>query len=359
MPEQRTKSTESLPSEGAIPSTPSQGRLAPSSATIRGAKPGGSHLVSRYGLLFAWAVLIAIFAILAPDTFFTLASFKQLARSQAALAILALAVVPTLTVAEIDLSVAAVMALAATVYGQLNGVNHWEPLPSLLIALLASAATGLVSGLITVFLKVQGLIVTLGMGTLVLGITLRVSDSLTVGGISPILGQIVNSKLWGINLAFFYAVIIALLLWFLLRHTAPGRSMLFLGFNREVARLSGINGNLLRLVSFVLGALIAGVAGVVSIGIAGGADPTSFQPLLLPAFAATFLGTLVFTPGQVNPLGSVVSLYFLATGIYGIQLLGAGTWVSNAFYGGALVIIIALSGLANNYGHKFGKGPKK
>lgn len=331
------------------------GARSPAPQSRRHAPLTVTGLASRYGLLVLWVLLIVGFAVAAPTTFFRTGTFTQLASSQAALAILALAVVPTLAVAEIDLSVAAIMGMSAIIFGQLNGVNQWNAGAALVVALLAALGAGLISGAVTVFLKVQGLIVTLGMGTLVLGLTLLIANSQTVGGISPRASQLVNTRVGGINLAFFYAVAIAVVLWYLLRHTPTGRSMLFLGFNREVARLSGIKGDALRLGGFAAGSLIAGVAGVVSISIAGGADPTSFEQLLLPAFAATFLGTLVFTPGQVNPLGTLVSLYFLATGIYGIQLLGAGTWVSNVFYGGALIIIIAVSGIATNFGHHFGR----
>lgn len=307
-----------------------------------------NNVVGRFGLLGVWAIEIGVLAV-AADSFLTIDSFRQLASSQAALAVLALAVVPTLAVAEVDLSVASVMALSATMYGQLNGVDGWNGGLAAAVAMISCLLIGVVSGLVTVFLKVEGLIVTLGMGTLVLGLTLLASNSLTVGGISSSLTSIMTTQVGGVNLAFFYALALAVVMWYAVRHTPMGRWMLFLGFNREVARLSGINGNALRLGAFVVGAAIAGLAGIMSIGIAGGADPTSFHALLLPAFAAAFLGTMVFTPGQVNPLGTLVSLYFLATGIYGIQLLGAGTWVSNVFYGGALVVIVAVSGLAANY----------
>lgn len=317
-------------------------------ARILRARP--DRWASRSGLLIAWVAEICIFALVEPDSFLRLASFKQLASSQADLVMLSLAVIPTLAVSEIDLSVASVMALTATLYGQLNGVDHLGMAPTLIICLAAAAATGVVSGFITVYLDVRGIIVSLGMGTFVLGITSLVSKSLTVGGISAGLGNVVNHQFGGVSAAFFIALAMAILLWYVLRHTPGGRSMLFLGFNRDVARLSGIPQGRIRFGSFVLGAVIAGLAGIVSIGVAGGADPTSFQPLLLPAFAATFLGTLTFTPGQVNPLGNVVALYFLATGIFGIELLGVGNWINNAFYGGALVAIVALSGVVNKLG---------
>ena len=305
---------------------------------------------SKSSLLIAWVVEILIFTAIEPGTFLRAATFRQLASSQAQLVILSLAVVPTLAVAEIDLSVASVMALTATLYGQLNGVDRWPTAAALVLCIAASALTGAISGFVTVFLNVRGIIVTLGMGTFVLGITSFISHSLTVGGISAGLGSAVNYNILGIRAAFFMALALAICIWYLLRHTATGRSMLFLGLNREVARLSGIAAGRIRFFSFILGAIIAGIAGIVAIGVAGGADPSSFQPYLLPSFAATFLGTLTFSPGRVHPIGNVVALYFLATGIYGIELLGVGNWINDAFYGGALVAIVALSGVVNKVG---------
>ena len=60
-------------------------------------------------------------------------------------------------------------------------------------------------------------------------------------------------------------------------------------------------------------------------------------------FAATFLGTAILQPGRFNPLGTLIAVYFLATGILGLHLLGATGWVTNVFYGGVLVIAVTLS----------------
>jgi ribose transport system permease protein len=89
--------------------------------------------------------------------------------------------------------------------------------------------------------------------------------------------------------------------------------------------------------------LVAGVGGVIASAGLGGFNPSVSDAYLLPMFAATFLGTAVIQPGRFNPIGTLVAIYFLATGIAGLQLLGAGEWVSDVFYGGALVIAVALS----------------
>ena len=65
----------------------------------------------------------------------------------------------------------------------------------------------------------------------------------------------------------------------------------------------------------------------------GGFDPNSSPTYLLPALSATFLGTAVIKPGRFNPMGTMVAIYFLVTGIVGLQLLGYTGWVSDVFYG--------------------------
>jgi len=62
-------------------------------------------------------------------------------------------------------------------------------------------------------------------------------------------------------------------------------------------------------------------------------------------FASVFLGTAIIEPGRFNPLGTWVGIYFLSTGILGLQLLGLQAWVSPVFYGGVLVIAVTISTL--------------
>jgi len=305
---------------------------------------GGSARLRRwslkYGLLGAWAIEILVFTLLDPHTFFTADDAKSLLSSQGALLVLAFSVVPTLSVGEIDLSIASVMTLSATLVGQLNGMDHWSLGVSLVIAIAAAPLVGLINGIVTVYMGVQGIIVTLGMGTFLLGLSEGISHSLTVGGVSVHLENAMNNDLLGISLSFWYALGIMVILWYLFRHTPLGRRLLFVGFNREVARLSGVPVPRLRILGFVSGALLAGLAGIITVGVAGGLQPSSLQSLLLPAFAAAFVGSTIFVPGRVNTLGSFVAVLFLQTGITGLELRGLTDWVEDVFYGAALVIAV-------------------
>jgi ribose transport system permease protein len=80
-------------------------------------------------------------------------------------------------------------------------------------------------------------------------------------------------------------------------------------------------------------------------GTIGAADPNSGMTFLLPAFAAAFLGATSITPGRFNAWGTLIAVYFLVIGITGLTMLGIQTFVQNLFYGGALVLAVALSQL--------------
>ena len=301
--------------------------------------------VVAYVVLIAWAVEIIFFKIIDPSYFFTIHNFRQIGNSQGPLLILALSLVSTLCVGEIDLSIAATMTMSAIIVAQYNGMDHWSLWPVLIIAMAVSMLIGLINGLLTVYVGVQGIIVTLGMGTALLGLAQEISHSTSIGGVSAGLTNFMNKPIFGVDGEFYYSIIVAVLLWYVFRHTPLGRRILFIGHNREAARLSGVKVARLRLLAFVFGSTLAGFAGIVLVGVTGGLESSSLQPLLLPAFAAAFVGSTIFVPGQVNAFGTYVAVLFLETGIVGLELKGFANWVQNVFYGVALVLAVVGSRL--------------
>jgi len=71
--------------------------------------------------------------------------------------------------------------------------------------------------------------------------------------------------------------------------------------------------------------------------------------LLLPAYAAAFLGLTTIQPGRFNAIGAGISVYFLATGVAGLELFGAQDYVQQVFYGGVLVLAVVISRLLSRH----------
>jgi ribose transport system permease protein len=300
----------------------------------------------RLALPAAWLGLIALFGLIEPDTFRTSANAQNILGSQAVLVVLRMGLLIPLTAGEYDLSIASVLTLSSMIVALLNAQQGWPIAPAIVVAVVASALVGLADGALVVLLQADSLVITLGSGTLIAGVVLWISNSQTIGGISSALvDPVISWKLLGIPLAFYYGLALCAAVWYLLDFTPSGRRLLFVGRGRRVARLAGVRVDRVRCGSFVASATIAAVAGVLYAGSTGGADPSSGASFLLPASAAAFLGATSIFPGRFNPWGSIVAVYFLVTGVTGLQLLGAASFVQQLFYGGGLILAVALSRL--------------
>jgi ribose transport system permease protein len=305
--------------------------------------------LERFALLGAWAAVIAAFSVALPGSFLSWTNFAVMFSSQAPAALLALALIVPLTAGDYDLSVGATVTLSSMLIGVLN-VWHGMPIGWVIaIAFLAAAAVGAVNSVFIVYFRIPSLVVTLGMASLISGIVQWLSNSSTISGISPWLVDVaVGGQLFGITYAFYYALAVAAALWYLFEFTAAGRRLLFVGRGREVARLNGISVAGVRVGALIGSSVIAALSGIVYAGNLGSADPFSGTNFLLPAFAAAFLGATSIIPGRFNSWGTFLAVYFLATGINGLSMLGIPLWVTNVFNGAVLILAVTLSQLVRN-----------
>ena len=303
-----------------------------------------ADLGARYGILVVWGLVIALFGALRPETFLTTANFQTIFGSQAVLLILAIGLTISLTAGEFDLSFAGVMSVSLVLVGWLNVEHHWAIGLAVLVAIAASFLIGCTNAFFVLVVGVESIVVTLGTGTLLVGIGIGINN-LTIG-ISQHLVDPVRAQLFGIPMAFYFGLLLTAIVWYVYRFTPLGRYLYFVGANREVARLTGVRVNAIRAGSLIATSTIAGIAGVIFAGTLGSADPNISTTFLLPAFASAFLGSTAIVPGRFNPWGTFIAVYFLITGITGLELLGLAGWVENVFYGGSLVLAVTFSRLA-------------
>lgn len=330
------------------------------------ASPSGSHSVSSgekstpvetpgsprklapvleaYALPFAWLAIIVLFSLLKPETFAQWSNASSILSSNAILVVITLALIIPLTTGDFDLSVGAVAGLSAVIVAHLNVNLHWPLMASIAAALAAALLIGLINGGLIVLLGIESLIVTLGMSTIVTGIMLWVTDARTVTGVdASLVDMVIRNRFLGIPFLFYYALVLTFIVWYVFQFTPLGQRLLVAGRNRDVARLAGMRVGLMRWGAMVVASLIAAVAGILIVGLSGSAGPSTGLDYLLPAFAAAFLGSTTIKPGRFNAWGTFIAVYFLVTGITGLQLMGAKTFVQYLFYGTALILAVALS----------------
>ena len=319
-------------------------RQGPSAARHRRVDP--FDLVERFGIVVVWVVVIVIFSILKPSTFPTTVNFETIFGTQAVLLVMTLGLLIALTAGEFDLSIGATMGFGAVLVAWLN-VNHTWPIGWAVFAtMLFGLCFGALNAFLVVKVQVPSLVATLGTGTLLGGVGFGITNSVTIGGISSKLINATTTQLFGLPIAFYIGLGVATALWYVFEYTPLGRHLLFVGESREVARLAGLRVDGIRAGSLIACATVATFAGVLQAGTVGAADPGGGTSFLLPAFAGAFLGQTGIKPGRFNAWGTFVAVYFLVTGITGLELLGYVGWVQDVFYGGSLVIAVALGRLA-------------
>lgn len=295
----------------------------------------------------AWGLLVLIFALLRPATFPTVGTFGSIFGSEAVLVVVTLGLLVPLRAGDYDLSVAGTLTLSSMIIGRLNGGAGIEIWATVFIALAVGVLVGLANGFFVLVFRINPFIVTLGMGTLLLGITLLISNDQTYAGISIGLDNVVIvDQFLGMPLEFYYAVAVCVVVWWVFEHTTLGRRLLFVGSGREVARLSGVRVERVRVGSLVTAGFLAALAGILFAGTSGAANPTAGADFLLPAYASAYLGGTTILPGRFNAWGTIIAAYFLVTGVTGLAILGIGSWIQDVFYGGALILAVAFSQLS-------------
>ena len=306
---------------------------------------GAAVQFEKYGVVIAWVAIIAFFSILQPTVFPTLGTLRLILGTQTVILIATLGLMLSLAVGEFDLSVGSVVGFSASLMAVLNGVNHWGPIESILTTLVVAIIFGAFNAFLSVYVGVQSIIVTLGSGTLLAGLTLFVTNTRVVTGLSEDIVKFMTTPFLGIPIPFWGGLLLTIIAWFVLEHTPLGRRMAFVQSNRDVARLAGLKVKWIRAGGLIATSFLAAVAGLVLVGTNGAANPQSGSYYLLPAFAAAFLGSTAIKPGRFNAFGTFIAVYFLVTGITGLQYLGFAGWPEQVFYGSSLIIAVTVSHL--------------
>ena len=306
-----------------------------------------SSFANGYALVGAWIVVVVLFSVLRPEVYPTVNNITTMLGSQAVLLVLALGLIVPLTVGDFDLSIAAVLTMSSMVTALLN-VKLGVPIAlAVLAAILISALIGLINGMLVVKLDLDSFVVTLGTSTLLIGVVQWLSESQTITGVSrDLMNAVTFFRFIGISMAFWYGLALTIVIWFVFTKTPLGQRLLFVGRGRAISKLNGISVDRIRIGALVVSATVSGFAGTLYVGTLGGADPSSGLSFMLPAFAAAFLGATAVSPGRFNALGTFIAVYFLVSGITGLQQLGVQSFVQQLFYGGALIIAVALARLA-------------
>ena len=310
----------------------------------------GLLFMSRYGTIFGLALMIVLFSIMAPNTFFSRANLLNILSSASLTAIIAAGLTYTLVVGEFDLSigyVASFVGLIVVGFMSYRGLPIWL---SIALALAVGIGLGLINGVLVTKVRINAVISTLGLGTMLTGIGFSYSAFPIATGIPRAFTNIaIGRALFGVPNPVFFMLGILVILWIILNKTDIGQKMQAVGGNIEAARLSGIRVDRIKMFAFATAGFCAALTGILLSSLLGSGTLGVGDGYLLDAFAAVFLGSATLREGEFHIVGTLVGVLILAVGFNGLAILGAPTYFQPIFKGGILILAVGMSALARRY----------
>jgi ribose transport system permease protein len=293
--------------------------------------------------IYIFIGIFVLFSLITPETFLRVGVWRTLLDAGSITVITAIAVMIPLVTGSFNLAIGAEVGFAGILVATLQvkaGIPFELAIP---LALLSGAAIGLISGLIITRIRIDSFIATLGLSSILLAALAWLSSSQQIIGLDKDFGALATTTFAGLTLPTYVMVFIGLIVWFVLEKTPVGRQMYATGFNADGARLAGVGVDRLKVGSLMACGILASIAGVLLTSRLNTGEPTVGPSLLLPALTAAFLGSTQFRGGRYNVWGTLIAVYVLATGIKGLQLVGAPPWIGDLFNGVALLLAVGLS----------------
>ncbi|MBU2327225.1 MAG: ABC transporter permease [Alphaproteobacteria bacterium] len=293
-------------------------------------------------LLFAVAILIFVANSLASPYFLNAWNLSDATFNFTEKALIAFAMALLIIAGEIDLSVAAIIALASTAMGYAAQFGIGAP-GLVAIGIATGLACGAFNGLLVAGLKLPSIVVTIGTMSLFRGISYLVLGDQAFGKYPTdfaFFGQ--GYVFWVISFEFVLFLIVACLFAILLHRTNFGRHVYVIGMNPLAARFSGIPVERVKFILFLLTGLMSGIAAVCLTSRLGSTRPSIAQGWELEVVTMVVLGGVSILGGSGTIAGVMIAAFVMGLVTFGLGLLNVPGIVMSIFIGLLLIITIAL-----------------
>jgi len=293
--------------------------------------------------LLTACVLVAVAASAASPYFATVDNLSTVLRNSVELMMVGLGMTLLLAMGGIDVSIGMVLGLAALAVGALVGAGYRPFLP-ILAGPAVGALLGLLTGAVVVLGGIPAIVGTLGLLGVYRAAIFLVLGGRWLSGLPPTLTNILSSDLLGVPIASIVIAAMYLAFWVALRHTPYGPHLLAIGNDEQKARLSGVTVRRVRIATFLVSGLLAGVAAVFYVSTYRNVATTVGGNIALEAIAAAVLGGTSITGGSCSLLGTALGVVLIRLLQNGLVLVGVPSlW--QTVVTGALVLLV-LSGEA-------------
>lgn len=256
-----------------------------------------------------------------------------------------------LMLGEIDISVASIMALSATIMGVVYRAGC--PMGVAIAAALAiGAVCGLINGALLVkFPELSSMIVTLSTQIIYRGIASIILETNSVGGFPKWFGQIAAGKIGLVPYVLVFVITEALFFAYLLHYTKFGRRCYAMGNSVTVARYSGVRTDRIKIIVYTMVGLFSALAAVYLASKMSSVRPDVAKGYELDIIAMAVLGGVSTSGGKGRILGASLAIPVIGYLRYGLGLMNASSQIIMIVVGALLIITVAIPGFRESIGN--------
>jgi len=240
-----------------------------------------------------------------------------------------------------DLSVGSVFGFAGVISG-IALVHGANVVFSILIGLLAGAFIGFINGIIIARIKVNALITTLAMMSIIRGLIFVITKGLGVPNLTDAFDRVAQTRIYGIQTPIIVMAVSLVLADVFFRKSIFFRQYFFIGGNEESARLSGIRVERLQILAYVISGAMAALSGILTASRMAGALPLSGTGTELRVITACIIGGCSLAGGEGSVLGSFLGVMLMALVTNAFNLLGVSIYWQRAIYGTILLLAVLI-----------------
>ncbi|MFN8457788.1 MAG: ABC transporter permease [Anaerolineae bacterium] len=297
------------------------------------------RLNTGLSLLLVFVLMCLIFALLTPH-FLSLQNFVNIGQTLAVVGIVAIGETILLIAGGVDISVGSVAALSGVV-ASLLWDNEILPIwACVVVGLLSGAVIGLLNGLVVTRLKINPLITTLGMFSMIRGLAFVLTGGQMNQLNQPQFQFLGRGDIGGIPFSLILMLILYAIFIFVLAKTPFGRDLYAIGGNPMAGRLAGIPVNHYQLIAFTLCGFLAALGGMILASQLAAGTPQAATGLEFTVIAAVILGGTSLAGGKGTLIGTLIGVFILRTLDNGLILTNVSSYYQEVARG--LVLLLAV-----------------
>ncbi len=271
-------------------------------------------MLRSYGIIFAFIVVFILLSTLT-SAFATTRNILNVLDQASQVGLAALGVTMPIIGGCFDLSLGSVYAATGSLAAFIARSGYTEL--GIVIGILLGLLLGCLNGLVVTKLHINSFVATLATGLIIRGIAYVMTNGLLIEILDPKFEVLGRGLFLGVKLPIYMFFGFAILVWFLLSRTTFGRYVYAIGGNEEAARLSGVHTDLIRILTFAISGLGAGLAGVIAASRIATGQAGVGDPVTLSAIAAVVIG-------GTSILGGEGAIWRTIFGVLLLQLISNG-----------------------------------